>query len=55
MFEEVEQVFDHLPKYHMKILLSGFFMQNLEEKIPSNRHLGKRIYIAIVMIMVLEE
>ena len=28
IFEEVEQVFDLLPMYHMKILLLGFLMQN---------------------------
>jgi len=32
----------------------GILMQNWGEKISSNRQLGKRIYITIVMMMVLE-
>ena len=42
-YEELEQVFDHLPKYHMKILLgdfnlmrgevcTGFWLGNLRER-----------------------
>ena len=35
VYEELEQVFDHFPKYHMKILL-GDLMQNWGERIFSN-------------------
>jgi hypothetical protein len=45
-FEELAEVFEHFPKHHMKILLG--------ERIFSNRQLGKRVYIRIVMIMVLQ-
>ena len=31
-YEELEEVFDHFPMYHMKILL-GDFMQKWREKI----------------------
>jgi len=34
-YEELEQVFDHFPKYHTKILL-GDLMQNWRERIFSN-------------------
>jgi transposase len=51
--EELEQLFDHCPKYHMKILLE-ISIQKWGERIFSNRKLGKRVYITIVMIMVLE-
>ena len=52
-YEELEQVFYHLPKYHMKILLGYFNAKVGSEKI-SNRQLGRRVYIRIVMIMVLD-
>ena len=45
-YEELEQVFDHFPKYHKKILLG--------ERVFSNRQLGMTVYIRIVMIMVFE-
>ena len=51
-YEELEQVFDHFPRYHMKILL--MLMQKWGERIFSNRQLGTRVYIRIVMIMELE-
>ena len=52
-YEELEQVFDHCPRYHMKILL-GDFNAKMGERIFSNRQLGMRVYIRIVMIMELE-
>ena len=52
-YEELEQVFNHLPKYHMEILL-GDFNEKWRERIFSNLQLGMRVYIMIVMIMVLE-
>ena len=52
-YEELEQVFEHFPKYHMKILL-GDLTQKWGERIFSNRQLGMRAYIRIVMIMVLD-
>jgi hypothetical protein len=53
LYEELEQVFDYFPRYHIKILL-GDLMQKGGERIVSNRQLGMRVYIGIVMIMVLE-
>ena len=50
-YEELEQVFDHFPRYHMKILL-GDFNSKEGERIFSNRQLGMRVYIRIVMIKV---
>ena len=52
-YEELDQVFDNFSKYHMKILL-GDFNAKVGERIFSNRQLGMRVYIRIVMIMVLE-
>jgi hypothetical protein len=52
-YEELEQVFDHFPKYHMKIVLE-ILMQNGGGRILSNRQSGMRVYIRIVMIMALE-
>ena len=45
-YGELEQVFDHFPNYHMKILLGDF-----------NAKVGRenRVNIRIVMIMVLEQ
>ena len=51
--EELEQVFEHFPKYHMKFLL-GDFNAIRRGRIFSNRKLGKRIHIRIVIIMLLE-
>ena len=42
-YEELEQVFDYLPKYHMKILLGDF-----------NAKVGRRAFIRIVMILVFD-
>jgi len=53
LYEEREVVFDHFPRYHMKMLL-GDLMQNWEDGIFSNQKLGQRVYIRILMIMVLE-
>ena len=52
-YEELEQVFVYFPRYHMKSLL-GDFNANWGERIFSNRQLGVRVYIRIVMIMELE-
>ena len=52
-YEELEQVFDHFPKYDMKIVL-GVINEKWGERIILNRQLGMRVYIRIVMIMVLE-
>ena len=52
-YEELEQVFDHFSKYHMKILL-GDFNAMWRERRFSSRQLGMRVYISIVTIMVLE-
>ena len=45
-YEELEQVFDHLPKYHMKMTL----MQKWGERIFSSQQLDRRVSIRIVMI-----
>jgi hypothetical protein len=52
-YEKSEQVFDHLPTFHIKILL-GHFNANLGGRIISNRQLEKRFYIRIVMTMVFQ-
>jgi len=54
--EELEQVFYHFPKYHMKILLGDFNtkVERERERIFSIRQLGMSVYISIIMIMVLE-
>ena len=51
--EELKQVFDRFPNYHMKNLL-GDFNEKWRERIFSNRQLGMRFYIRILMIMELE-
>jgi hypothetical protein len=52
-FEELEQVFDHFPKYHMTVLLVD--VDAKEGKVTfSIRQLGMRVYIRIVTIMVIE-
>jgi hypothetical protein len=51
IYEELEQVSNHFPKYHMKILL-GDFKSKVREIIFSNQKLGMRVDIMIVMIMV---
>jgi len=52
VYEELEQVYDHFPKYYLKIVLGDFNAK--VGRIFSNRQLGTRIYIRIVKIMVLE-
>ena len=54
VYEELEQVFDHFPKYHMKILLRDFNAKVGRERRFSNRQFGMRVYISIVTIMVSE-
>ena len=52
-YKELEQVFDHFPRHHMKILLGDFNAKVGRENI-SNQQLGMRVYIRIVMIMELD-
>ena len=52
-YEELEQVFDHIPMCHMKIYLD-ILMQRWGERIFSIQQLGKRVHISIVMMMVLK-
>ena len=52
-YEELEQVFDHFPKYDMKILL-GDFNTKVGERIFSNRLYRMRVYIRIAIVMGLE-
>src|SRR5215468_1335688 len=49
-YEELEQVFYHFPKYHMKILLGDFNAKVGREDI-FKQQLGMRVYIRIVTIM----
>jgi exonuclease III len=49
-YEELEQVFDKLPKYHMKILLGDFNAKVGKEDI-FHLLLGMRVYMKLVMIM----
>ena len=51
-YEELEQVFDHFPRHHMKILLD--LNEKLGKENISSRQLGMRVYIRTVMIMELE-
>jgi hypothetical protein len=51
--EESELVFDHFPKYHMKILL-GDFDAKVGREVFANYQSGIRIYVNVVMIMGLE-
>ena len=46
-------MFDHLPKYHMKILL-GDFIAKVGGRIFSNQQSDRRDSISIVMIMGLD-
>ena len=41
-YKELGQVSDYFPKYHMEILLE-ILMQNLGDRIFSNRQLGRRL------------
>jgi len=52
-YEELEQVFDHFPKYRMKILLGDFIAKVGRENILSQQ-LDRRFFIRIVMIMGLD-
>jgi hypothetical protein len=52
MTEELQQGFDHLPKYH-KNFYYEILIQELVKTIFSKRQLGIRVYIRTVMIMVL--
>ena len=52
-YEELEQVFDHFPKYHTKMLL-GEFNAKWGERIFSNQQLDRRVSIRIVKIMGLD-
>ena len=51
-YEELEQVFYHFPKYHMKILLGDFNAK--VGRVFSNQQLDRRVSIRIVMIMELD-
>jgi len=42
-YEQLEQVSDHFPKYHMKILLD--FIKKWTERIFSNQQFGMRVCI----------
>jgi hypothetical protein len=53
-YEELEQVFDHLPKYQMKILLGDFNAKVGGGRIFSNLQLGRRVYIRTVTTMGLD-
>ena len=50
-YVELEQVFGHFPKYHMKILL-GDFNANVRRDNILKPTTGNRVYIRIVMTMV---
>ena len=52
-YEELEQGFDHFPKYDMKILLGDFNAKVRRENI-FKLTIGMRVYIRIAMIMGLE-
>ena len=52
-YAELDQVFDHLPKYHMKILLGDFNAKVGRENI-SNQQSDRRVSFSIVMIMGLD-
>jgi hypothetical protein len=47
VFEELEKVFDHFPKDHMKILLGNFNAKVGGREYFSNRQLGMKVYIRI--------
>ena len=53
-YEELEQVFDHFPKYHTKILLGDFNGKVERERVFSSQQLDRRVSIRIVMIMELD-
>jgi hypothetical protein len=49
-YEELEYVFDTLPKYHIKILL-GDFNAKVGRRAFSSQLLGMRVHTKLVMIM----
>ena len=51
LYGELEWVYNHFPKYHMKILLGDFNANVGREKIFKPT---MRVYISIVTIMVLQ-
>jgi hypothetical protein len=54
-YEELEQAFNHFPKYHIETTLGDFNATGGEGLgIFSNLQLGMRVYNRIVIIMVLE-
>ena len=52
-YEELEQVFDHFPTYHRKIILGDFNAKVGRENIYKPT-IGSRAYLRIAMIMGLE-
>jgi hypothetical protein len=52
-YEELEQVFDHFPKYHMNILLGDFNAKVGRENI-FKLVVGNGVCIRIIMLMELE-
>ena len=53
-YEELERFLNHFSKYHMEILLGEFYAKVVKERLFSNRQLGMKVYIRILMIMWLE-
>jgi hypothetical protein len=51
--EELERVFDKLPKYHIEILL-GDFNEKVGREYVLNRQSGMKVYMKLVMIIELE-
>jgi len=52
-YEELEQMFDHFPKYHMEILLGDFNADVGRENIFKPT-MDRRVSITIVMVMGLD-
>ena len=50
--EELEQVFDRVPKYPMEIPLGDFNVKWVK-RIFSNRQLGTRVYIRMIRMMIM--
>jgi hypothetical protein len=53
IYEELEHIFYHFPKYHKKTWW-GILMQHCGNRMFSNRQLGMRVYFRIVIVIVLE-
>jgi len=53
-YEELKHVFDHFPKCHTKRLL-GDVKAKVRRENFSNTHVGIRVYMRIVMIMLFEQ